>query len=511
LLDANRDYAQVLEEYNSSGVQVAYVYGHDLISQNRTGSKSFYLYDGLGSTKALTDSSGAVTDRYIYDAYGNILSSTGTTQNSYLYTGEQFDSNLGDYYLRDRYYGTYIGRFTRTDTFQGNISDPISLHDYLYANGNPTYFTDPTGMFSMAEAVISSVIISILADLVYPDPTGVTGRGETQPSNPIAEKILFSILLGTVYNGISRGITTASSSAGNSTASSIDDVCFAAGTKVLTPKGESEIQNLKVGDLILSTDPFTGKTQKNTVVKVFINNSKELIEIFVKNEVISTTKEHPFWVPGSGWTKASDIRIGTCLLDKNGNSIEVDNIHFKSGEFIVYNLQVSTFHTYHVSKIGVLVHNTCYTAFAHGTSPEYADDIIGNGLNTIAARSASAGGRNAPGSFHTINLAEEGREGLQLAYEFPRNYYAQVVIMKVPNTALKLLSYDGFKVDLRFSDDRSIVVSVTVKSWGWQEYLYEAYYRLFEEILRFSNECGTGISFNKVANDIFLIEGIDKS
>ncbi|WP_156341381.1 hypothetical protein [Pseudanabaena sp. 'Roaring Creek'] len=49
LLDANRDYAQVLEEYDSSGTQVFYQYGHDLISQNRNGVKSFYLYDGLGS------------------------------------------------------------------------------------------------------------------------------------------------------------------------------------------------------------------------------------------------------------------------------------------------------------------------------------------------------------------------------------------------------------------------------------------------------------------------------
>jgi hypothetical protein len=79
LLDANRDYAQVLEEYDSSGTQVAYVHGIDLISQNRSEAKSFYLVDGLGSTRALTDASGVVTDSYIYDAYGNRLSSTGTT------------------------------------------------------------------------------------------------------------------------------------------------------------------------------------------------------------------------------------------------------------------------------------------------------------------------------------------------------------------------------------------------------------------------------------------------
>jgi YD repeat-containing protein len=56
LVDKNRNYAQVLAEYAPSGtVQVSYVFGSDLISQDRNGTKSFYVYDGLGSTRALTD------------------------------------------------------------------------------------------------------------------------------------------------------------------------------------------------------------------------------------------------------------------------------------------------------------------------------------------------------------------------------------------------------------------------------------------------------------------------
>jgi hypothetical protein len=52
LVDKNRDFAQVLDEYVPNGtVNASYVYGSDLISQNRSGTKSLYLYDGLGSTK----------------------------------------------------------------------------------------------------------------------------------------------------------------------------------------------------------------------------------------------------------------------------------------------------------------------------------------------------------------------------------------------------------------------------------------------------------------------------
>jgi RHS repeat-associated protein len=171
LLDANRDYAQVLEEYDNSGTKVSYLYGHDLISQNRDGAKSFYLYDGLGSTKALTDSSGVVTDRYIYDAYGNVLSSIGTTQNSYLYTGEQFDAGAGQYYLRDRYYNQAVGRFTRSDKFEGNnpfsLVKPISLHKYLYGNSNPVMYYDPKGLFATSLEETSAVfsIIEVLSTL----------------------------------------------------------------------------------------------------------------------------------------------------------------------------------------------------------------------------------------------------------------------------------------------------------------------------------------------------------
>ena len=100
LVDKNRDYAQVLEERSGSGeIDVAYIYGDDLISQERSGAASFYHTDGQLSTRQLTNASGQVTDRYTYDAFGVTLASTGTTANNYLYTGEQFDPNVGFYHL----------------------------------------------------------------------------------------------------------------------------------------------------------------------------------------------------------------------------------------------------------------------------------------------------------------------------------------------------------------------------------------------------------------------------
>ncbi len=164
LVDSNRDYAQVIAEQNDSNqVNVEYVFGDDLLSQTRNNQTSTYQYDGQGSTRALTDSTGNVSDEYFYDVFGNKLASSGTTENSYLYTGEQFDTGLNQYYLRARYYNSNTGRFTQQDTYMGNKSDPISLHKYLYANSDPVTYIDPTGMFSFASVNVSMNIQTRLA------------------------------------------------------------------------------------------------------------------------------------------------------------------------------------------------------------------------------------------------------------------------------------------------------------------------------------------------------------
>src|SRR5260370_39610555 len=71
-------YSQVLEEKTTSGsIVAAYLYSDRLLSQLRGSQTSFYVVDGLGSTRALTNTSGTVTDTYIYDSYGKMLSQTG--------------------------------------------------------------------------------------------------------------------------------------------------------------------------------------------------------------------------------------------------------------------------------------------------------------------------------------------------------------------------------------------------------------------------------------------------
>jgi RHS repeat-associated protein len=89
------------------------------------------------STRQLTDATQQITDTYTYDAFGLLLDRSGATENNYLYTGEQYDPNVGFYYLRARYYNASIGRFLTMDYFPGLMFEPLSLHRYLYAGSNP--------------------------------------------------------------------------------------------------------------------------------------------------------------------------------------------------------------------------------------------------------------------------------------------------------------------------------------------------------------------------------------
>jgi RHS repeat-associated protein len=112
---------------------------------DRTSGEYYYIYDGLGSTRQLTNASGAVTDSYSYDAFGDLTSSPQATPNPYLFNGECMDGATGLYYLRARYMNSADGRFLSQDPFAGDDGNPVSRHRYLYASDDPANMTDPGG------------------------------------------------------------------------------------------------------------------------------------------------------------------------------------------------------------------------------------------------------------------------------------------------------------------------------------------------------------------------------
>jgi hypothetical protein len=99
-------YVQVMAELSGTNQMLrGYEWGLQLaavrdFTVNSGGIFHYYGLDGHGSVRFLTSSTGAVTDTYDYDAFGNLISQTGTTVNNYLFAGEQFDPAL--YHLNQR-------------------------------------------------------------------------------------------------------------------------------------------------------------------------------------------------------------------------------------------------------------------------------------------------------------------------------------------------------------------------------------------------------------------------
>jgi RHS repeat-associated protein len=113
----------------------------------------------------LTDTAGTITDTYFYNAFGEELAKTGTTENEFRYVGEQWDPNAGFYYLRARWYDQSTGRFASVDPYAGDPQAPVSLHRYLYANVSPVSFRDPSGYTTLVELNSASEIQTTLINI----------------------------------------------------------------------------------------------------------------------------------------------------------------------------------------------------------------------------------------------------------------------------------------------------------------------------------------------------------
>ncbi len=124
-----------------------YVYGLGLIGEECNGAFKTYHFDYRGSTVALTNINGVVTNIFTYDTYGKLTEGSSSVT-PFLYNGRDgviTDEN-GLYYMRARYYSPDLRRFVNADIVRGAISDSTSLNRYAYVNGNPVSNIDPLGL-----------------------------------------------------------------------------------------------------------------------------------------------------------------------------------------------------------------------------------------------------------------------------------------------------------------------------------------------------------------------------
>ncbi|MCA9172363.1 MAG: Hint domain-containing protein, partial [Planctomycetales bacterium] len=140
--------------------------------------------------------------------------------------------------------------------------------------------------------------------------------------------------------------------------------CFAAGTPVLTPDGERPIEELRVGDYVLSRNEFhaAGVIRPRRIEEVF-HGKAEVIQLHLGSQVLHVTEDHRFYLEGSGWTRAGDLRRGQRLSVDLSTWMTIDDI-VDTGEVVpVHNFRVAQFHTYFVGSeswgFAIWTHN-CY-------------------------------------------------------------------------------------------------------------------------------------------------------
>ena len=107
------------------------------------------------------------TSVFSYAAFGELLNSSGDTDNAYLFTGEQYDDSVDNYYLRARYYNPEIGRFTRQDEWLGRDGEPLTLNKYLYTHADPVNGTDPSGYMNLAFLNVGQNILGVLVQAAH--------------------------------------------------------------------------------------------------------------------------------------------------------------------------------------------------------------------------------------------------------------------------------------------------------------------------------------------------------
>jgi len=141
--------------------------------------------------------------------------------------------------------------------------------------------------------------------------------------------------------------------------------CFIAGTKISTPDGLKNIEDIKKGDLVYAFDQSTNEVVVRKVTNTSHNWTKSLLDLNIDGEIISSTYSHKYWVPEvSKWVPASELSVGTSLQRADGSIAVVAAISTRSVLADVFNFEVEGEHNYFVGEQGYLVHNGAGDNFA---------------------------------------------------------------------------------------------------------------------------------------------------
>ena len=325
--------------------------------------------------------------------------------NPFRYRGYVYDEETGFYYCKSRYYDPAIRRWVNADNadvISSKLENFVQFNLYAYCFNNPISFSDNTGSWPEWATILVGVVVAAVAVAAtvvtwgaaapgavcalttvgmsigasYTAATTVatvavaaTATAATMYAGDIAYASVTgkSVLKDTLFQGnedaynVGLVLTSTATEGIMKVTSQFPDSCFVAGTLISTKTGKVSIEEIKTGDQVWAWDEISETVSLKEVKQVFINETTELVHLYVNGEEIVSTPTHPFYSPQKGWTDAVHLRAGDILVLLNGEYVVLEKVQHELLEepISVYNFEVDDFHTYFAGTNCVLVHNSC--------------------------------------------------------------------------------------------------------------------------------------------------------
>ena len=131
--------------------------------------------------------------------------------------------------------------------------------------------------------------------------------------------------------------------------------CFAGGTPVQTIDGPRPIEDLKIGDRVLTQETTSGVLSYQPALAVFHNPPANTLRVQISGESIVATGIHRFWKAGHGWIMARELKVGD-VVRVIGGTARVESVEPDNNQ-PVFNLEVSRSSDFFVGNSGALVHD----------------------------------------------------------------------------------------------------------------------------------------------------------
>jgi RHS repeat-associated protein len=365
-----------------------------------TTSRRFLSSDERGSIVSATDSSGTLIGINTYDEYGKPGSAN---VGRFQYTGQKWIGEIGGYDYKARIYLPQVPTFAQLDP----IWPASGSNGYDPMGGDPVDRTDPTGLDDKSGTEAGAAGKELDPEIIIfgLEPHASTGgagpsrllstfpgtRNGDDFGDPIGKVDPEEILvIGTKPQPQTRTFHFAQWQAfpwgdlihfpipmpldGNC-------ACFEAGTLVATPTGLKPIEQIMVGDLVLSEDEQTGKIAAKKVAALIRPKPKPIYELELRDvsgalEKFHVTADHRWLVDAKGWTATAELKIGERIETDSRRDVTVTSVSLTNIVERTYNLEVSDWHTFMVGKDHAVVHNGCPAGIQFPTDPSQLGHIF---------------------------------------------------------------------------------------------------------------------------------------